>query len=130
MSRVCRFRWVWGRPQHPAGDGDAAAGAEERQPPASRSTGNGVPLSGADTAGGTTARGTSAGGPPGDARDAGMQARAQRDPPLPMERASSSSGPAGPALSTTPLNFPGMHAVRRSGDLSSTLDEAPEPHAD
>ena len=54
----------------------------------------------------------------------------QRDPPLPMERASSSSGPGGTALSTTPLNFPGMHAVRRSGDLASALDDAPQLRAD
>ena len=40
-----------------------------------------------------------------------------------MERASSSN--SGHMLSTTPMNFPGMHAVRRSSDLASTLDEAP-----
>ena len=60
----------------------------------------------------------------------GRTAEGQRDRPLPMERASSSSGPGGPLLSTTPLNFPGMHAVRRSGDLARTLNEAPQPHAE
>lgn len=119
---MCRFRWVWGRPQQPAGNGVATVGAREQQTPASRRPSDEVPPPGAGIAGGT-----SAGGPPGDA---GMQVRAQRDPPLPMERASSSSGPEGHALSTTPLNFPGMHAVRRSGDLASTLDDAPQPHAD
>ncbi len=59
------------------------------------------------------ARGPSAGGLLG----------AQRVPPVPMERASSSN--SGHMLSTTPMNFPGMHAVRRSSDLASTLDEAP-----
>ena len=39
------------------------------------------------------------------------------DTAVPMERASSSSGPA--LLATTPVNFPGMHAVRRSHDGGS-----------
>ena len=118
---MCRFRWVWGRPQPSAGSGDAATGTGERDAPPERDLGEGGP---------PAIEGTPAGGPLGDLRDAGGLLGGQRDLPLPMERASSSSRPGGPALSTTPLNFPGMHAVRRSGDLASTLDDAPQPHAD
>ena len=128
-SHVCRFRWVWGRPQQPADGGDATTGTGEQQGPVSRSPAGEVP-----PAGGGAAWGTRAGDLAGEAQGAGMpigrSAGGQRDPPLPMERASSSSGPGGPLLSTTPLNFPGMHAVRRSSDLASTLDEAPQPRAD
>ena len=118
MGHVCRIRWVWGRPQQATGNADATTGTGDQEVPASRSLGDeGLPAAGA----------TLAGGPPGDA---GGLPGGQRDLPLPMERASSSSGPGGTALSTTPLNFPGMHAVRRSGDLASTLDDAPQSRSD
>jgi hypothetical protein len=103
---------VWGRPrqqQAAAGVAAAAGSAEER----------------ADAAGAPgeqlAAAASSAGGEPAQGA---LLRGGQREAPVAMERASSSSGVP---LSMTPVNFPGMHAVRRSSDLSSTLDEASEP---
>ena len=98
-----RWRWVWGRPQQQAASSEAPGGPE-------------VPSEGAspaqDDAAGTVSRGgaPALGGPAGPPQRRG-------DAAVPMERASSSSGPA--LLATTPVNFPGMHAVRRSHDGSS-----------
>ena len=108
-----RWRWVWGRPQQQqaAAGGAAAAGSVEE---------------GADAAGAPGEQSAAAaGGAGGEPAQGPLLRGAQREAPVAMERASSSSG--APLLSTTPVNFPGMHAVRRSSDLSSTLDEASEP---
>lgn len=99
FQAVRRWRWVWGRPQQ-----QAEQAQESEGPPAEDASGDGG-----------AAGGRALGGPQGGRQEA----------PVAMERASSSSG--GPLLATTPVNFPGMHAVRRShdGTLVGTLNEGP-----
>lgn len=94
---------MWGRPQQQAAGREAVGGPE------APSEGTGPAQEGAT---GTASQGGAAalGGPAGAPRRGG-------DAAVPMERASSSSGPA--LLATTPVNFPGMHAVRRSHDGGS-----------
>ena len=94
---------MWGRPQQQAASREAVGGPEalnEGQSPTQ------------EGAAGTASQGgaPALGGPAGAARRGG-------DVAVPMGRASSSSGPA--LLATTPVNFPGMHAVRRSHDGGS-----------
>ena len=85
---------MWGRPQQQATSREAVGGPEvlsEGASPAQEGATGTASQGGAPRRGGDTA--------------------------VPMERASSSSGPA--LLATTPVNFPGMHAVRRSHDGGS-----------
>ena len=104
---------MWGRPQQQAASREAVGGPEalsEGQSPTQ------------EGAAGTASQGGAPafGGPAGAARRGG-------DAAVPMERASSSSGSA--LLATTPVNFPGMHAVRRShdgGSLQGAVDAQQE----